>query len=125
MQSGSYVKIQTKPPNHENTAVNPVSEPRVIILNSEQQQQHFISNYIRTTKYTRYSFIPLALFYQFFRFTNCYFLLVTILQCIPIISPLHPLTAINPMVFVLTVSMIREGYEDYQRYKSDQSKFQS
>ena len=50
---------------------------------------------------------------------------MTVLQCIPIISPLHPLTAINPMVFVLTVSMIREGYEDYQRYKSDQSKSSS
>jgi hypothetical protein len=47
---------------------------------------------------------------------------VTILQCIKIISPLDPLTAINPMVFVLTLSMIREGFEDFQRYKSDKSK---
>ena len=47
---------------------------------------------------------------------------VTILQCIKIISPLDLLTAINPMVFVLTLSMIREGFEDFQRYKSDKSK---
>lgn len=100
---------------------------RRIYLNdpAKNEAQDFLSNYIRTTKFTLASFLPLALLYQFFRFSNCYFLFITILQCIPIVSPLHPLTAINPLVFVLTVSMIREGYEDYRRYKSDKSKFLS
>jgi hypothetical protein len=53
------------------------------------------------------------------RFSNVYFLFVTILQSIPIVSPLHPITAINPLVFVLVLSMAREGFEDYHRYKSD------
>lgn len=35
------------------------------------------------------------------------------------VSPLHPITAINPMVFVLCLALLREGYEDYQRYKTD------
>lgn len=70
-----------------------------------------------------FSFFPLGLAYQFLRFSNCYFLIVTILSCIPSISPVNPITAINPFVFVLVVSMIREGYEDYQRYKSDLGKF--
>lgn len=77
-------------------------------------------NYISTTKYSLFSFLPLGLLYQFLRFSNIYFLIVTILQCIPAVSPLNPYTAVMPMLFVLTISMVREGYEDYQRYKSDQ-----
>jgi phospholipid-transporting ATPase len=42
-----------------------------------------------------------------------------VLQSIEIISPLNPATAILPLFFVLSLSMAREGYEDYQRYKSD------
>lgn len=37
----------------------------------------------------------------------------------PLFSSLSPVTSILPLVFVITVSMIREGYEDYKRYKSD------
>lgn len=76
-------------------------------------------NYISTTKYSIFTFLPLGLLYQFLRFSNIYFLIVTILQCIPSVSPLNPYTAVMPMVFVLSISMLREGYEDYQRYKSD------
>ena len=36
-------------------------------------------NYISTTKYNVFSFLPLGLLYQFQRFANIYFLLVTIL----------------------------------------------
>lgn len=32
---------------------------------------------------------------------------------------MNPITAILPLAFVLGVSMMREGLEDYQRYKSD------
>ena len=44
---------------------------------------------------------------------------MAVIQCIPVISPLGPATAIFPIVFVLTVSLIREGVEDYQRGKLD------
>ena len=32
---------------------------------------------------------------------------------------MDPITAYMPIIFVLGISMIREGFEDYQRYKSD------
>ena len=32
---------------------------------------------------------------------------------------MDPITAYMPLSFVLGVSMLREGMEDYQRYKSD------
>lgn len=53
------------------------------------------------------------------RLANIYFLVIAILQSISIISPLNPATAWAPLAFVLAISMIREGYEDFQRYKSD------
>lgn len=52
------------------------------------------------------------------RFSNCYFLLVMILSCTEV-SPVSPVTAINPVIFVLCVSLLREAIEDYGRYKQD------
>jgi hypothetical protein len=59
---------------------------------------------------------------QFKRIANVYFLATACIQSIPAISPLTPVTAIAPLAFVLAVSMIREGVEDYIRYKSDKGK---
>jgi len=44
-----------------------------------------------------------------------------IIQCIPQISPLNPLSGILPLAFVLIISMIREGIEDYRRYTDDKA----
>lgn len=93
-------------------------ETRMIKFNNKHQNQHFDSNYIRTTKYTIYNFLFLALAYQYLRFSNCYFLLVMILSCTDV-SPVSPITAINPVLFVLFVSLLREAIEDYGRYKQD------
>lgn len=80
---------------------------------------NFQNNYIRTTKYTALTFIPLALFYQFKRYANIYFLLVAILQSIPQISPLSPISSWAPLIFVISLSIVREAFEDLARYKSD------
>lgn len=81
--------------------------------------QRFQNNYIRTTKYTALTFIPLALFNQFRRYANIYFLVVAILQSIPTISPLSPISSWAPLIFVISLSIIREAFEDLARYKSD------
>jgi phospholipid-translocating ATPase len=41
------------------------------------------SNYVKTTKFTIWNFVPLALFYQYKRLANCYFLVLCILGAIP------------------------------------------
>ena len=51
--------------------------------------------------------------------------MIAVVQSISIISPLNPATAIAPLVFVVAVSMIREGIEDFIRYKSDKGKYQN
>jgi hypothetical protein len=50
-----------------------------------------------------------SLLLQFYRLANIYFLIVGVLQTIPAISPLGPLTAWAPLIVVLGISMIREG----------------
>ena len=77
------------------------------------------TNYISTTKYNIITFLPKSLLLQFSRLPNVYFLLIAILQSIPSISPLTSVTAILPLVFVLSVSMLRELIEDISRYKYD------
>ncbi len=45
--------------------------------------------------------------------------MIAILQSIPDISPLSPITAWAPLITVLGVSMLREGIEDYLKHRSD------
>ena len=40
-----------------------------------------------------------------------------VLQSITIISTLSPISAIGPLLFVLFVGIIREGYEDYVHFR--------
>lgn len=94
---------------------------RVIFLNDDERNSKYpyTSNYIKTTKYTIITFLPLSLLIQFARVANVYFLIIAVLQSIPAISPLSPYTAYLPLLFVLSASMIREGIEDFRRYRSD------
>ena len=85
----------------------------------ERGQAKFASNGISTTRYNPVTFLPLSLLLQFSRYANIYFLINAILQSIPSISPLAPISAIAPLIFVIALSMLREGFEDFQRYRSD------
>ena len=96
-----------------------MAEKRVLFANASALTE-FPTNYTSTTKYNALTFLPLSLLSQFMRIPNIYFLVTAILQSIPEISPLSPVSAIAPLVFVISVSMIREGIEDYMRYRSDQ-----
>lgn len=86
-------------------------------------QYRFASNYIKTTKYNALSYLPLSLLYQFKRFANIYFLLISILSFFPSISPFSALSSTLPFAFVVMVSVFREGIEDLARYKSDRGKY--
>ena len=91
-------------------------------INNHTRNKQFTnlkSNYISTTKYNIITFLPKSLLLQFTRLPNIYFLFIAILQSIPAISPLTSITAILPLVFVLCVSMLRELFEDIERYKYD------
>lgn len=67
-------------------------------------------NAIRTTKYSLLTFFPKSLILQFTRAANIVYLISAVLQSITIISSLSPITAIGPLMFVLLVGLVREGY---------------
>eukprot|EP01083_Nonionella_stella_P255963 877860_1 len=50
---------------------------------------------------------------------NFYFLIIAILSLTPV-SPKPPVVSVAPLVFVLSVSAIKEAIEDYQRHKLDE-----
>ena len=81
----------------------------------------FNNNSISTTKYTFFTFLPLNLMQQFTKIANIYFLFLTILQMIPRVTISNRLpTILPPLAFIVFLSMIKDAFEDYKRYKSDQ-----
>lgn len=89
---------------------------RVHIASSEK---HIPENIVRNTKYTVYSFLPVVLFEQFKFFFNLYFLVVAISQFVPQLQVGYLFTYVAPLVFVLVITMAKEAYDDFQRYKRD------
>ncbi|KAI8470537.1 MAG: ATPase, phospholipid transporter [Monoraphidium minutum] len=77
------------------------------------------TNEISTAKYTILTFLPINLFEQFTRVANLYFLLCAILQLIPGLSPTSWFTTVAPLVFVLAVNAVKEGYDDACRHRND------
>ena len=135
-----YQSTQTKPPEQpkskaqirrSNTfiemnppTINPEMNPKMhkIYINDNKRNATINlskSNKITTRRYNIFTFLPKALFIQFSKVSNIYFLLIAVLQCIKFISPLSPETGIAPLVCVLGVSMLRELIEDLQKGKYD------
>ncbi|XP_029726652.2 phospholipid-transporting ATPase ID isoform X4 [Aedes albopictus] len=82
-------------------------------------QFKYANNYIKTSKYSILTFLPLNLLEQFQRLANFYFLCLLILQLIPAISSLTPVTTAIPLIGVLMLTAIKDAYDDFQRHMSD------
>ncbi|XP_048361184.1 phospholipid-transporting ATPase IF isoform X6 [Sphaerodactylus townsendi] len=80
--------------------------------------QKFADNRIISSKYTVWNFVPKNLFEQFRRVANFYFLIIFLVQLM-IDTPTSPVTSGLPLFFVITVTAIKQGYEDWLRHKSD------
>ena len=78
------------------------------------------NNRIVTSKYNVITFLPLNLMVQFSKMANLYFLILTIMQTIPVISDSNgvPILAV-PLCFVVGMSMIKDIFEDFKRHMSD------
>ncbi|XP_068154379.1 phospholipid-transporting ATPase ID isoform X7 [Drosophila tropicalis] len=82
-------------------------------------QFKYHNNYIKTSKYTLLTFLPFNLLEQFQRLANFYFLCLLVLQLIPAISSLTPVTTAIPLIGVLTLTAVKDAYDDIQRHLSD------
>ncbi|XP_061786423.1 phospholipid-transporting ATPase 11C isoform X3 [Nerophis lumbriciformis] len=78
----------------------------------------FCDNRIVSSKYTVWNFLPKNLFEQFRRIANFYFLIIFLVQVI-VDTPTSPVTSGLPLCFVITVTAIKQGYEDWLRHKAD------
>lgn len=94
-------------------------------LIDERSQKPYISNFIRSSRYTLYDFVPKQLMFQFSKLGNFYFLVMGILQMIPGLSTVGRWTTIVPLGLFVAFSMAKEGYDDYRRYQLDKSENRS
>ncbi|PWA45826.1 ATPase E1-E2 type family protein / haloacid dehalogenase-like hydrolase family protein [Artemisia annua] len=78
----------------------------------------YSKNYISTTKYNVITFLPKALFEQFRRVANVYFLLAAMLSLTPV-SPFSAYSMIAPLAFVIGLSMAKEAVENWHRFMQD------
>ncbi|OQS05352.1 P-type ATPase (P-ATPase) Superfamily [Thraustotheca clavata] len=79
----------------------------------------FVSNQVRTSKYTMLNFLPVGLYLAFRLSTNFYFLIIAILQSWSVVSPVGPTTAVAPLVLVVGIVLLREAIEDHNRHILD------
>ena len=77
------------------------------------------SNTTSTAKYTLLSFFPKNLFEQFHRACNIYFLCLVLLQLYPPIQTLPISSTLGPLLLVLTITAVKDGYDDYKRHVMD------
>lgn len=88
-------------------------------FSDERTGKPYISNFIRSSRYTLWSFLPKQTFFQFSKLANAYFLTIGILQMIPGLSTTGTYTTIGPLIAFVALSMGKEGWDDYRRYRLD------
>ncbi|KAG6843812.1 hypothetical protein H0H87_000218 [Tephrocybe sp. NHM501043] len=77
------------------------------------------TNQVITSKYTIVTFLPRNLLEQFRRVANVFFLAIAILQFFNKFSTISPGLVILPLLIVLGITAIKDGYEDVKRHQSD------
>lgn len=90
-------------------------------LLDERTGRPYISNRIRTSRYTIWNFVPRQLIYQFSRLANMYFLIIAILQMIPGFSTTGRFTTLIPLLIFVALTIAKEGYDDWKRYTLDKA----
>ncbi|XP_055653008.1 phospholipid-transporting ATPase VD isoform X2 [Falco peregrinus] len=85
----------------------------------EKVSKLYMNNRIRTTKYTLLNFLPRNLFEQFHRVANLYFLFLVVLNWVPLVEAFQKEITMLPLVAVLAIIAVKDGLEDYSKYKMD------
>ncbi|CAA3015975.1 phospholipid-transporting ATPase 1-like [Olea europaea subsp. europaea] len=98
--------------------------PRLIHINDPKRTNdnfEYSGNEIRTSKYTFLNFLPKNLFIQFHRVAYLYFLAIAALNQLPPLAVFGRTVSLVPLLFVLTVTAVKDGYEDWRRHRSDRN----
>jgi phospholipid-translocating ATPase len=114
----TLLRMNEIPPTADGRHINlDFSDPSTPI--DERTGVPYVSNIIRSSRYTLINFFPRQLFAQFSKLANFYFLIVSILQMIPGLSTTGTYTTIIPLLIFVSVSMAKEGYDDIRRWRLD------
>ena len=113
-------RINEIPPTKDGRHLD-INASRSQVLIDERTGKPYMDNTIRSSRYTLWNFLPRQLYAQFSKLANFYFLCVSILQMIPGLSTTGTYTTIVPLLFFVTLSMAKEGYDDLRRYKLDKT----
>lgn len=92
---------------------------REITFNGTVVPPNLVKNVIRNQKYNVITFIPVVLFNQFKFFFNMFFLLTAISQLFPPLMTGYLISYVGPLALVLALTMLKEAYDDWERYKRD------
>ncbi|RIA93847.1 hypothetical protein C1645_761428 [Glomus cerebriforme] len=99
----------------------PQNKTRTISFKAtDKVKDKYPPNVVRNQKYNLITFFPLVFYQQFHIFINLYFLLVALSQFIPPLKIGYIITYFGPLCFVIIVTMGKEAYDDWKRYKRDQ-----
>lgn len=87
-----------------------------------EPRENYVANKIRTSKYTFLTFLPKNLLEQFRRVANMYFLFLVILQLFPAVGGnVQPFMAASPLLSIITMTAIKDAFEDWKRHSQDKS----
>jgi len=127
LNGASIINAQRKSnnSNYNNININNINSNKMRIFIGEENENILNnishgSNKVSTSKYSLISFIPKSLIIQFKKSANIYFLIISILSCLPF-SPKDASSMIGTFAFVLVATQIKEAIEDYSRYKHDRA----
>ncbi|KAH8695117.1 putative phospholipid-translocating P-type ATPase [Talaromyces proteolyticus] len=112
----SFLSTIAGPPSTNNSSnTGPARE----VLVGQQQQMKYPANAVSNAKYTPWSFLPRTLYNEFSFFFNLYFLLVALSQIIPVLRIGYMSSYIAPLVFVVSISLGKEAWDDIGRRRRD------
>nr|CAG8444524.1 7873_t:CDS:10 [Entrophospora candida] len=90
-------------------------------LDKNGRPKQYVSNKVKTSKYTVFTFIPKNLYEQFRRIANFFFLTLVILQWFPEFATISPVVAALPMFIITGITAIKDAFEDFKRHVTDRS----
>ncbi|KAM5302198.1 phospholipid-transporting ATPase VB isoform 3-T4 [Glossophaga mutica] len=103
-----------------------LTQQRVVFPNNDafhrdwaKVSRRYSGNRICTTKYSLLTFLPQNLLEQFHRWANLYFLFLVILNWMPAMEVFHREITMLPLAAVLFIIMVKDGMEDFKRYRFD------
>ena len=102
-----YLQFEENILHDDNAKLIYINDPRKTI-----DKYEFTGNKIRTSKYTLVTFFPKNLFIQFQWVAYLYFLAIAALNQLPPLAVLGRTVSFFPLLFVLCVTAIKDGYED-------------